>query len=128
MNKKWTLTGLVVISGLFFLFAPGLYKDKLVGLATFNSDERKCFNHYKEALKNPSSAYLISSYILKKETLKGMAKEKLEEEFGEYDAILKVKLQAKNGFGAYGAMYVGCPLVNGKFNDNETFLYRTRSL
>lgn len=126
MNKKWVVIGLLVISGLFVLLAPPQYKDKIIGLATFYTDERKCFNHHKETLKDPSSAYLVSSFIHTKELEKSIRPNNMDPAFDKYDEILYVKIQAKNVFGAYGSMYVECPLVNGKFSDHEAFMHRMK--
>ena len=42
-------------------------KDKLIGVATFASNERQCFNFHKDDFTDPDSAYLVSSFVWTKQ-------------------------------------------------------------
>lgn len=113
----------MVGSALWF-FAPEYQKDKVVGIFSSGSDERKCFNFYKDDFKDPSSAYFVNSYIWSKENELKYSKPNYDPIFDKYDSILRVEAQAKNGFGAYGPVHVECPLVDGKFNKHAARMRR----
>jgi hypothetical protein len=101
-------------------------KDSLIGVATFSTDERKCFNIHVDDYRDPSSAYIASSYVWTKE-LEEKYPTGIGKTFDEYDAVIRVKVHAKNGFGAYSKNYIECPLVDGKLNDREARRWRLKS-
>ena len=107
----------------FWMFAPNYLKDKVVGFSTIGKNDRKCFNYHKEYFKDPETAYFVDSYIWSKEDELKYSK-KTDKVFEKYDSVVRVEVQAKNGFGAYGKTYVECPLVDGKFNDHAAFMHR----
>lgn len=124
--KAVTVTGvgLVIAAAGFWLLAPAAIKDRLVGLATFNTDERQCFNLYKEHLNDPESAYLEKSFVWTKEweaKYRGVNPDPI---YKKYDSVLKVQIRAKNRMGGYVDQWVQCPLLNGRFDRHTTEMYR----
>ena len=113
----------VLIAGSFWIVVPNYQKDKVVGIFTATNSDRKCFNFYKEYFKDPETAYFVDSYVWSKESELKYSK-KPEKVFEKYDAVVRVEVQAKNGFGAYGKSYIECPLVDGKFNEHAAFMHR----
>ena len=124
LNKTGVIVGVVVLLGLFALLAPPLYKDKLVGLATFYTNERSCIKHYELAMADPSTTYMVSSFESPRPV--GKLSATALAEFGEYDRLLKVKVQVKNRLGGYTPSWLTCPLIDGKTSDHETLMYRLR--
>tara|TARA_B110000211_G_scaffold234381_1_gene303788 strand:- start:1419 stop:2006 length:588 start_codon:yes stop_codon:yes gene_type:complete len=114
--------GVLVISAFLFL-APNYQIDKIKGLFTASTDERKCFNFHKESLKDPETAYFVDSYIWTKENDNEYGSGKPDPVFKEYDSVLRIKAQAKNGFGAYGDVRFECPLKNGKFDKHYSRMW-----
>ena len=108
----------------FLLLAPNYQVDKIKGLLTLSTDERKCFNFHKESLKDPETAYLVDSYIWTKEDEEKYASGNSDPVFKEYDSVLTIKAQAKNGFGAYGDVWFECPLKNGKFDRHYSRMWQ----
>ncbi len=128
-KKMLFVVGLVVFSAIYIAFlAPKYQKDKVVGLLTAATDERKCFSFHKNSLKDPESAYLVDSYTWTKENEMKYASGSSSPVFKEYDAVLRVKLQAKNGFGAYGSLTVECPLKNGKFDRHYASMWQIENM
>jgi hypothetical protein len=125
LNKLYLMIGVLVLVGLFALFAPPLYKDKLVGLATYNSNERACIRHYEGDMDDPSSTYLVSSFEVARPA--GDLSPGGRAMFGDYERLLNVKVQVKNRLGGYAPAVLTCPLVNGKTSDHETLMYRMRA-
>ena len=117
--------GLGALAVLAFLFlAPNYQVDKIKGLLTLSTDERKCFNFHKESLKDPETAYLVDSYIWTKENEEEYGSGNPDPVFKEYDSVLTIKAQAKNGFGAYGDVRFECPLKNGKFDKHYSRMWQ----
>lgn len=128
-KKMLVIVGLIVFAAAYIAFlAPKYQKDKVVGLLTAATDERKCFNFYKDSLKDPESAYLVDSYTWTKENEMEYASGTPDPVFKEYDAVLRVKIQAKNGFGAYGSLTVECPLKNGKFDRHYASVWQIENM
>ena len=128
---KTTFIAILIIAlslGAFFLFAPDYQKDKLVGLVTAGTDERKCFNLYKEDFRDPSTAYLVDSYIWTREDELKYLPNNIAPVFEEHEAVLRVSAQAKNGFGAYGQVYLECPLKDGRFDRHTAAMWRISNL
>lgn len=126
---KTTIFGIILSAaffGGFMFFAPDYQRDKVVAIFTASSDERKCFNFHKDHFKDPSTAYLVDSYIRTKE--EELESSNMDPLFNDYEAVLTVKAQAKNGYGAYGPIYVECPLVNGKFDEISSVIARLDSI
>lgn len=113
----------VIAGGTFWVIGPNYQKDKIVGIFTAANSDRKCFNFYKEYFKDPETAYFVDSYIWSKESELKYSN-KPNKVFDKYDAVVRVEVQAKNGFGAYGKLYIECPLVEGKFDEHAAFMHR----
>jgi hypothetical protein len=114
--------------GYIFFLAPRYQRDKFIGLITAGTDERKCFNFHKDTFKDPESAYVVDSYVWTKENEMKYGASSPNPVFKEYDAVLRVRLQAKNGFGAYGSMVVECPLKNGKFDRHYAAMWQIEKM
>jgi len=99
---------------LFMLFAPPNIKDHVIGVVSFASSERQCFNFHKEDFNDPYSAYIESSYVWSRKDENGSVGR--DSVFGEYDAVLRIKARAKNKMGGYVSENIECPLIKGKFN------------
>ena len=117
-----TVTGLIF--GLFWVTAPALMKDKVIGLATFASAERKCFNYYKhknDYFKDPDSAYIESSRILTKEAnLSELGKYgSLFLKNDEYISVVEINVYSKNSMGGYGKDKIYCPLTKSLYTEND---------
>lgn len=120
--KKMILSALalVIVCGGFWLLAPPHLKDKLIGVATFATAERQCFNYRKKSFNDPFAAYVDSSHIWTKESeLRTRAKEP-DPIFEEFDAVISVKVYVKNRVGAYSMDFIRCPLVDGRFDEDGT--------
>jgi hypothetical protein len=128
--KKWiavTVIG-VVCSLLFALFAPAYQRDKVIGLFTFMRNDRQCFNFHKKDFKDPDSAYMESSYIWTRADEKEYNKSNRNPIFKKYEAVVRVKVHAKNSMGGYVSDSIECPLVDGKFNDHAAEMVRLDDL
>ena len=112
------LLALVVIGVLFATLAPAAMKDKLIGLTTFATNERRCFNFHKDDFNDPDSAYIDHSFISQKDNRSHAFLSR------EYKEMLQVKVRVKNQMGAYDWDYVSCPLVEGKFDETASRLYK----
>ena len=100
--------------GLFWVVAPANMKDKVVGVMTFASAERQCFNYHKENyFKDPDSAYIENGFIRTKEEV-----EINPSAFVEFDSYVILNVQAKNSMGGYGSELITCPLLNDRFDRN----------
>jgi hypothetical protein len=113
------ISSLIIASlllGLFWVVAPANMKDKVVGLISFASADRLCFNYYKnekDYFKDPDSAYIESSRILTKKDDKEELRQYpvvLKEE--EYDSVVQIKVRAHNSMGGYVSDNIYCPLNN----------------
>ncbi len=122
---------------LFWVVAPTLIKDKVVGLVTFSSTDRQCFNYYKNKdnyFKDPDSAYMESSLIwTKTDNLDELREHQNIIEIDkvinikEYDSIVKVKVRARNSMGGYASEDIYCPLAdNNLINTLDSLKYDTR--
>ena len=63
---KYVVIVTSILLGLFWVVAPALMKDKVVGLITFASTGRQCFNYYKnekDFFKDPDSAYTLNGQV-----------------------------------------------------------------
>lgn len=120
MKTNYLILLAVAVSGtLFAILAPANIKDKLIGVATFATNERQCFNFHKSDFNDPDSAYLEDSFIWTKEDeLSSVGQALAREAYLKHDAILNIKVRAKNRMGAYVQEYVECPLVNGRFDES----------
>lgn len=116
----------VLAISVFSFLAPNYQIDKIKGLFTASTDERKCFNFHKESLKDPETAYLVDSYIWTKEDEEKYSSGSIDPVFKEYDSVLRIKVQAKNGFGAYGDIRFECPLKNGKFDNHYSRMWQIK--
>lgn len=114
-----------IIISLFFLLAPPNIKDRAIGVVTFATSERRCFNFYKPEFNDPNSAYVESSYVWSRENAKSVGSGEFTYE--TYDAILRVKTRAKNLMGGYGSEVIECPLINGKFDRNAALSRQLRA-
>lgn len=136
MKKKhiWILlAGAAVLGGGYWL-APAQTKDKIIGLASFATDERRCFNYHRSSFVDPESAYVADSYIWTKEnelhSMKVVAspgdniEDMMDQVFKKYDAILRVNAYAKNRMGGYVSETVECPLIDGHFDEHAAFMYK----
>ncbi len=113
----------VLACSAFWTVGPNYQKDKIIGIFTASNSDRQCFNFYKEHFKDPETAYFVDSYVWSKESELEYSKNP-DKVFEKYDAVVRVDVQAKNGFGAYGKLYIECPLVDGKFDDHAAFMHR----
>lgn len=114
MDKRFLLISLgIAISFLFFL--PKYQVDKLKGLVFSQTDERQCFNFHKDYLNDPESAYVVDSYLWTKVD-EFKVNQNPASIFALYDTLLKVKVKAKNKYGAYVDTLLVCPLVDGSFD------------
>lgn len=119
---------LVVVAAIGILFAtlaPANMKDKLVGVVTFASDERRCFNFHKADFIDPDSAYVRDSFIWTKKNELSIGSKYPDPAYQKYEAMINVEVLAKNRMGGYVKEYVTCPLVNGSFNSDEAFMYKS---
>src|SRR5690606_38521669 len=124
MKKRMIIAIVLALVGLgFWLLGPNYLKYKVVGGLTVGKNDRKCFNYHKEYFKGPETAYFVDSYIWSKEDELRYSKNP-DKVFEEYGSVMRVEVQAKNGFGAYGKTYVECPLVDGKFDEHAAFMHR----
>lgn len=134
---KYVLFGLSilvsVLFGFFWVVAPAPMKDKVVGLITFASVERQCFNYYKnedDYFKDPDSAYIQSSKILtKKDNYRELKqyvlppRDKTEGRIkGNYDSVVVVRVMSKNSMGGYGGDDIYCALDDGRFDGFQYLL------
>jgi len=123
----YLMIGIVVIGILFGLFwsaSSPLTKDKVIGLVTFNTIERECFNFYKNEdnyFKDPDSAYIDSSTILTIEHDKDalilkhpylFKNDAVSEEVVPPHSVILVKVYAKNGLGGYVHSEISCPIFS----------------
>lgn len=129
--KIWVIALTIIgfLFGMFWVIAPALMKDKVIGLITFGNTDRQCFNYYKnekDYFINPDSAYIESSRILPKSTtykdeypfnLEYMLKDE------EYDSIIEVKVFAHNSMGGYVSDTINCPLNGNNFSKSNTDKY-----
>lgn len=105
-----------LLFGLFWVVAPANMKDKVVGLVTFASADRLCFNYYKnekDYFKDPDSAYIESCRILTKTD----NKEELRQypvvlKDAKYDSVVQIKVRAHNGMGGYVSDNIYCAINN----------------
>ncbi|MGA7179246.1 MAG: hypothetical protein WBX11_06630 [Thiobacillaceae bacterium] len=110
--KIASIAGVLAVSGLlFWLLAPANVRDRAIGLLTFASSERQCFNYHKKDFNDPDSAYVDSSYV---------STRKIENE----RVLLRVKVKAKNLMGGYVTEYVECALVRGNVDESATEMAR----
>jgi TPR repeat protein len=91
-------------------------KDKVVGLITFSSAERQCFNYYKDNFKDADTAYIKGSSILTKKTGLEIMGGNPYEIYEKFDSYVVVNVQAKNSMGGYGSELIKCPLVDNRFD------------
>jgi hypothetical protein len=119
-----SLTIISLILGLFWVVAPTPMKDKIIGLFTFASAERKCFNYYKnDYFKDPDSAYIDSSRILTREH-DGVELEQYPLLDVKYKSVVQIKVLARNSMGGYAVSDIMCPLEeNNTFWENSTTIY-----
>ena len=108
-----------VIGSLFVILAPANMKDKLIGVATFATNERQCFNFHKKYFIDPDSAYVDSSYVQSRKEQLEIKKSVgfyIDHDFDKYGAMMYLKVKAKNAMGGYVTENVECPIVSGSFN------------
>lgn len=120
IKNSMVIASLVIFSlmfGLFWVVAPANMKDKVVGLLTFASAERQCFNYNKEYyFKDPDSAYIENGFIrTKNEEMEIKGRNSLAI-FEKFDSVVMVNVQAKNSMGGYGSELIMCPLVDNRFD------------
>lgn len=124
-----SLTIVSLVLGLFWVVAPALMKDKVVGVITFASTGRQCFNYYKnekDYFKDPDSAYIESSRILtKKDDKEELSQYPVVLEDDKYDSVVQIKVRARNSMGGYVSDNIYCPLSSGKFDEIQQSLYFT---
>lgn len=124
-TKVLVFSGIATIVILFATFAPANMKDKLIGIVQFTTDERQCFNLYKDDFTDPDSAYVSDSFVWSKQDEIKTGTEYPDPVYDKYDATITVEVFAKNRMGGYVKEYVKCPLVNGHFDSHEAFIYKT---
>ncbi|MDP1771088.1 MAG: hypothetical protein Q8L15_02295 [Methylobacter sp.] len=121
-----SLTVVSLMISLFWVVAPALMKDKIVGVFTYASADRQCFNYYKNQEKyfnDPDSAYIESSHILTKEHDETELT-KYSEAILAYKSIVQVKVFALNRMGGYVSDDIICPLAaDRRFDESVTRLY-----
>ena len=130
---KYVVIVTSILLGLFWVVAPALMKDKVVGLITFASTGRQCFNYYKnekDFFKDPDSAYIENSLIW---TKKDNAEELRDHQgiieidkvltIKQYDSVVQVKVRAHNSMGGYASEDIYCPLVDKEFNKTNLAMY-----
>lgn len=123
---KYITVLFLLLFGLFWVVSPENIKDKIIGLLTFASNERQCFNYYKndkDYFKDPDSAYIVSSVILEKSYNGNSDHHEHLEELKDliYDSILRLKVRARNSIGGYATDNIDCPLLNNKILDVVDF-------
>ena len=122
--KRIAITALlVIIATIFWKILPPFLSDKIIGTVTIFSNERQCFNFHKDTLKDTYSAYLLSSHTITKKQASEYDPT-AETRFGDYDALIVVRANAKNSFGAYGIVNFECPLIEGNFNETYALIHR----
>ncbi|ASP47130.1 hypothetical protein [Cognaticolwellia beringensis] len=124
MKKTWILMLLIFFVLGFWLFVPPYQKDKIIGVFTAGQSDRKCFNFHKQYYKDPETAYFVDSYVWSKENELSTGTKYPDPAFEKYDTLIRVEVQAKNGFGAYIKEFIECPLIDGKFDDYEALIHR----
>lgn len=102
--------GLII---LFMIFAPPLYKDKVVAVFTFATTERQCMNYHVKSFVDPSSAYLEDSYVIDKTSAL------YEPKFGDFQTLVSVKIFGKNRMGAYVSDWYKCPVKDNGMVDTD---------
>ena len=111
----------VAVSGtLFAILAPANMKDKMMGVATFATNERQCFNFHKKYFIDPDSAYLDSSYVQSRKEQLEFKKSMgfyIDPDFDKYGAMMYLQIKARNSMGGYVTENVECPIVSGSFNE-----------
>lgn len=119
IKNPMVIVSLIITSllfGLFWIVAPAYMKDKVVGLITFPSAERQCFNYHKDNFKDPDTAYIkVSSILTKNEGMAIMGGNPYEI-YEKFDSYVVVNVQAKNSMGGYGSELIKCPLVDNRFD------------
>ncbi len=115
---------IAIAGALFWLFAPAHVKDRVVGAATFATNERQCFEYYRKDFNDPDSAYLVGSRIWTRDDERQYNAAKPDRIFETYEAMLTVEARAKNKMGGYVQVSLGCPLVHGEFDDLAAGIYR----
>ena len=103
--------------------APEYMKDRVLGVATFATSERRCFNFHKPDFKDPETAYLEESYVWSKDDHANYGGSE-NDTFSKYDAVIRVKVRAKNSMAAYTSEYIECPLIRGSFDNHAAFMHR----
>lgn len=108
-----SLTVIGLLLSLFWVVAPALMKDKVVGVIAFSSADRRCFNYYKnekDYFKDPDSAYIESSDIFTKKEDQDKMIHYYPLAFGMgYDSIVEIKVRARNSMGGYVSDSIYCP-------------------
>lgn len=109
---------------LFWFAGPAYLKDRIRGVVTFATDERRCFSFHKDDFKDPETAYVESSYVWTKANETKSSQYYTDPVFTKYDAVIKVKVRAKNAMGGYVSEHVECPLVNSSFDEYAASMHR----
>jgi len=115
-----TIVSIGIILGVLLNISSALTRDRIVGLVAFATDERKCFNYYKDDdyFKDPDSAYIDSSTILTKKNDKEELKlyyPHILDKKSSFNSIIEVNVFAKNSMGGYVSDKIECPLGD-KYN------------
>lgn len=111
-NFKKVVIGVGLII-LFMIFAPPLYKDKVVAVFTFATTERQCMKYHVKSFVDPSSAYLEDSYVIDKTSAL------YEPKFGDFQTLVSVKIFGKNRMGAYVSDWYKCPVKDNGMVDTD---------
>jgi hypothetical protein len=80
---------------------------------------------FKGRLNDPETAYVETSDVHSRALLDKHGGRAAFPDLEKYEAVIVVRVRAKNLVGAYGPTELTCPLVNGSFNTTETLLYQT---
>jgi len=129
-KKHITLISLAVIAvvGASVLFAPPHIKDKVARVVYASQPERQCYAEYESSLKDPDSAYLVDSRVLKRSELpEDSVKGGIYPVLLEYPEAMEITIAAKNSFGAYSRDKFQCPIIDGEINSTYTLIWKLKN-
>lgn len=114
-------------------------KDRFYGIATTFTNERMCFNDYKEKQIDSDSAYLVgyrrenkndsssSGYFyfpggFSEYSKEDQVKKVLRESLKDYQDVATIRFNVKNGYGGYIEKEEICIITSNTFDGLDTLL------
>lgn len=113
--------GLVVGVGLLFWLLAEPHQIEQFKNRFSSSDQVKCFEWHRDRLKDPATAYPVSSF-------KSRVAAEIDPALENGEPVLVVVAKAKNGFGAYDDIHLPCPLSNGQYSDSAMLEYELKQI